>query len=73
LAKVSNALGQVSKWFSDKYRNNRKKCKGTIITIVILSLFTGLIVGSYKSVDSLSRGAPINYTSGQLMDSTITN
>jgi hypothetical protein len=39
----------------------------------LLFLLTGLIVGSYKSVDSLSRGAPINYTSGIIADSTVTN
>lgn len=36
-------------------------------------LLTGLIVGSFKSVDSVSQGVPINYTSGIMIDSTVTN
>lgn len=73
LAKVTNVFSRVGQWFADKYRKNRKKCRGTIITLALLFLLAGLITGSYKSVDSLSRGTPINYTSGQLQDSTVAN
>lgn len=73
MAKVSNALSQAGSWMKSKYKNNRKKCRGTFITLAFLFLLAGLITGSFKSVDSLSRGTPINYTSGQLQDKTVAN
>jgi len=39
----------------------------------LLSLLTGLILGSFKSVDSLSQGVPINYTEGVIKDKTTSN
>jgi hypothetical protein len=44
-----------------------------LISLALLFLLTGLIVGSYKWVDSVSLGAPINYTSGTIADRTVSN
>jgi len=66
-------LQSIANWISNKYSNNRKKCRATLITLALLFLLTGLIVGSFKSVDSLSQGVPINYTSGTIIDSYATN
>lgn len=65
---VKEAFEKVGNWIAEKYRNNKKKCRGTILALSLLFLLAGLIVGSYKYVDSLSQGAPINYTSGTILD-----
>ncbi len=36
-------------------------------------LLAGLIAGSYKSVNSISQGVPINYSQGTIIDSTKSN
>ena len=43
------------------------------MTLALLILLTGLIVGSFKSVDSISQGVPINYSEGVIQDSTQSN
>lgn len=73
LTKIKNTIADIAYWIREKYRNNRKKCRGTLLILALFILLTGLIMGSYKSVDSLSQGAPINYTSGTIIDSTIAN
>lgn len=73
LAKVKGKLQDFGRWVSDKYRNNRKKCRGTILGLALLILLTGLIVGSFKSVDSLSQGASINYTSNTINNDNVFN
>lgn len=73
LAKVKGKVQDWGGWVADKYRGNRKACKGTLISLALLFLLTGLIVGSYKWVDSVSLGAPINYTSGTIADRTVSN
>ena len=44
-----------------------------ILGLSLLFLLAGLIVGSYKSVDSLSQGVPINYTSGTIGANSVSN
>jgi hypothetical protein len=39
----------------------------------LLALSAGLIISSFKAVDSLSQGVPINYTEGLIKDETIYN
>lgn len=73
LLSFKNWLISVRDWIANKYHNNRKKCRGVIITLALLILLTGLIVGSFKSVDSLSQGVPINYTSGTIIDFSVSN
>ena len=73
LNSFKDQLHSIANWVSNKYHNNRKKCRGTLITLALLLLLTGLIVGSFKSVDSLSQGVPINYTSGTIIDSYVSN
>lgn len=63
----------IGDWIAGKYRKHKKKCRGILLTLALLMLLTGLIVGSFKSVDSVSQGVPINYTSGIIIDSTVTN
>jgi hypothetical protein len=41
--------------------------------LAILVLLVGLIMGSYKSVNSVSQGVPINYSQGTIVDSTVSN
>ena len=55
-------------WIQRKYRNNKKKCIGTLLSLAILTLLTGLIVGSFKSVNSVNQGVPINYSEGTIKD-----
>lgn len=73
LSTIRDKLQSIANWISNKYQNNRKKCRATFIILALLFLLTGLILGSFKSVDSLSQGVPINYTSGTVIDSSITN
>lgn len=73
LASVGERVGKITGWIYGKYDNNRKKCKGVLITLAVLSFLTGLIVGSFKSVDSLNQGVPINHTSGTIIDAVVTN
>jgi hypothetical protein len=70
---VKDFFVTIGEWISNKYRNNRKKCRGILIALATLSLLAGLIVGSYKSVNSISQGVPINYSSGTIIDSTKAN
>ena len=56
-----------------KYQNNIKKCRGTFLTLALLTLLTGLIMGSYKWVDSISQGVAINYTDGTIGSATVAN
>lgn len=65
---IKEAFEKVGNWIAEKYRNNKKKCRGTLLAVSLFILLAGLIVGSYKYVDSLSQGAPINYTSGTILD-----
>lgn len=71
--KIGNGFKKVGSWVGEKYRNNRKKCRGIIITLLLLILLAGLIWGSFKSVNSISQGVPINYTSGTILDQSVTN
>lgn len=71
--KVKDFFVTIGEWISNKYRNNRKKCRGILIALALLFLLAGLIVGSYKSVNAISQGVPINYSSGIIIDSTKTN
>lgn len=73
LTAIKEAFEKVGNWFVEKYRNNKKKCRGTLLTLSLLVLLAGLIAGSYKSVDSLSQGSPINYTSGTILDTVKAN
>lgn len=73
LSKLKNKLVEFGEWIREKYRNNRKKCRGTLLTLALLTLLAGLIAGSFKSVDSLSQGAAINYTSNTILSGTIFN
>ncbi len=73
LAKVKVKLDAFGEWLRDKYRNNRKKCRGGLISLALLMLLTGLIMGSFKWVDSVSQGAAINYTSNTIVDGTVSN
>ena len=72
-AGIREGIGKIMQWISNKYENNKKKCRGVLITLALLALLAGLIVGSYKSVDSLSQGVPINYTAGTILDSLVQN
>lgn len=60
-------------WIQRKYRNNKKKCIGTLLSLAILTLLTGLIVGSFKSVNSVNQGVPINYSEGTIKDYSQSN
>ena len=71
--KVQDKIEDVYGWVSGKYRAHRKKCLAFWIIFAALCLLAGLIVGSYKSVSSVDQGAPINYTSGTILDQTVTN
>lgn len=68
LTAIKEAFEKVGNWIAEKYRNNKKKCRGTLLAVSLLILLAGLIAGSFKYVDSLSQGAPINYTSGTILD-----
>lgn len=59
---VKDFIVAIAEWIAGKYRKHKKKCRGILLTLAILMLLTGLIVGSFKSVDSVSQGVPINYT-----------
>lgn len=71
IGSVKDFFISIGDWIAGKYRKHKKKCKGILLTLALL--LTGLIVGSFKSVDSVSQGVPINYTSGIIIDSTVTN
>jgi len=73
LVGCKDGVAAVCEWIANKYSNNRKKCRGVLITLALLALLAGLIVGSYKYVDSLSQGVPINHTSGTIQDRLVNN
>jgi hypothetical protein len=54
LSKGKTYFVSFGEWMSEKYHNHKKKCFGTILTLSLLGLLAGLIVGSFKHVDSLS-------------------
>ena len=70
---IKDLFVDIFNWIRNKYRNNLKKCRGVLLTLAILTLLTGLIMGSFKSVDSISQGVPINYSEGVIKDSTKAN
>ena len=59
IQKIKDKVEEVRQSIRDKYIHNRKKCKGTIISILLLRLAAGLLVSSFKSVDSISQGVPL--------------
>lgn len=59
---IASLFGSIFGWIGRKFSRNKKKCIGTLLTLAILMLLTGLIVGSYKSVNSVNQGVPINYS-----------
>jgi hypothetical protein len=73
VAKVKVKLDAFADWIAEKYRDNRKKCRGTLVSLALLILLGGLITGSFKWVDSVSQGAAINYTSNTIADATVSN
>ena len=70
---IASIFSKATGWIQRKYRNNKKKCIGTLLTLAILTLLTGLIVGSFKSVSSVEQGVPINYSEGTIKDYSQSN
>ena len=64
---------QCGRWIKDKHRRHTKKCNTIFLSLALLALLAGLIVGSYKSVSSTGQGVAINYTSGTLEGDRIWN
>lgn len=73
LGAAKNCFVAIGEWIAGKYRKHKKKCRGTLLTLALLMLLAGLIAGSYKSVNSVSQGVPINYSQGTIIDSTVSN
>ena len=73
LIALKNFFISIFDWIRDKYRLHKKKCRGIFLTLALLILFTGLIMGSFKSVSSIHQGVPINYSEGVIKDSTQSN
>ena len=71
--KVKEGVVSVYESIRERYRRHRKKCRAFWIILGLITLLTGLIMGSFKWVGSLDQGVPINYTSGTILDKVTTN
>lgn len=68
LKTIKRGIMSFGRWIREKFNKHRKKIIGFLIVLGSLMLLAGLITGSYKFVDSVSQGVPVNYSSGNLHD-----
>ena len=73
LRSVKSFFVSIFEWIKGRYDRHKKKCRGILLTLAILTLLTGLIMGSFKSVSSVNQGVPINYSEGVIVDNQQSN